>query len=305
MNLYKEYTMALKDLITSSFPQYCETLSSGKSACFRPMVVMEEKSLLLVKQSNDKSSILKTVTNIIKSCFEDFDIKNSTIGDLEHAFLLLRAKSLGEMEEFNIKCPDTGEDVVLKINILNDIKINKSKCNPKIKINNNLLLIMTPPTIKTLLKYPDYNTDPEVIYPYIASCLKQIQTHKEIIDCSDKSEKEIVEFIQNLTPQQFKTIIEYFDCLPTVQIVSKYKTSDGITREITIKGLFNFINFFFDHLTLELYYRQNFQMKYYHHYNIDEIEGMIPWERTVYLEQIRTHLKEETNRLNNTTEMSF
>ena len=118
--------MALKDLITSSFPQYCETLSSGKSACFRPMVVMEEKSLLLVKQSNDKSSILKTVTNIIKSCFEDFDIKNSTIADLEHAFLLLRAKSLGEMEEFNIKCPDTGEDVVLKINILNDIKINKS-----------------------------------------------------------------------------------------------------------------------------------------------------------------------------------
>ena len=46
-------------------------------------------------------------------------------------------------------------------------------------------------------------------------------------------------------------------------------------------------------------------MKYHHHYNINEIENMIPWERTVYLEQIRNHLRQETNRLNNTTELSF
>ena len=297
--------MALKDLITSSFPQYCETLISGKSVCFRPMIVMEEKSLLLVKQSDNKASIIKTIINIIDSCFEDFDSKESSIADLEHAFLLLRAKSLGEIESFNIKCPDTGEDAILKINILNDIQIINTKNDPNIKINNNLLLIMSPPTIKTLLKFPDYNTNSSKIYSYIASCLKQIQTRKEIINCEDKSENEIEEFIQNLTPQQFNKIIEYFDSLPSIQISSTYKTSDGITRQVNIKGLFSFINFFFDHLTMDLYYRQNFQMKYHHHYNINEIENMIPWERTVYLEQIRNHLRQETNRLNNTTELSF
>jgi len=297
--------MPLKDLITSSFPQYCETLVSGKSVCFRPMIVLEEKSLLLVKDSDDKTGVLKTLMNIINSCFDGFIAKESSIADFEHAFLLLRAKSLGEIESFSIKCPDTDEDAILKINILNDIKINKPKSSPKIKINNNLLLIMTPPTIKTLIQYPDYNTNSDKIYSYVASCLKQIQTQKEIINCEDKPEKEIVEFIQNLTPQQFNMIIEYFDSLPSIQISSNYKTSDGVTRQINIKGLFNFINFFFDHLTLDLYYRQNFQMKYHHHYSLDEIETMIPWERTVYLEQIRNHLKQETNRLNNTTEMSF
>lgn len=236
--------MALKDLITSSFPQYCETLISGKSVCFRPMIVMEEKSLLLVKQSDNKASIIKTIINIIDSCFEDFDSKESSIADLEHAFLLLRAKSLGEIESFNIKCPDTGEDAILKINILNDIQIINTKNDPNIKINNNLLLIMSPPTIKTLLKFPDYNTNSSKIYSYIASCLKQIQTRKEIINCEDKSENEIEEFIQNLTPQQFNKIIEYFDSLPSIQISSTYKTSDGITRQVNIKGLFSFINFF-------------------------------------------------------------
>ena len=46
-------------------------------------------------------------------------------------------------------------------------------------------------------------------------------------------------------------------------------------------------------------------MKYYHHYTLNEIENMIPWERSIYLEQIRNHLQEETDRLNNSTEMNF
>jgi len=296
--------MALKDLIISSFPQYCEKLASGKDVCFRPMVVSEEKSLLLAKQTQDKLSILKTLIGIISSCFNESNLKDYSICDLENAFLLLRAKSLGEIESFTIRCPETNEKVTLNVNLNTDIKIKKSKISAKIKLNGELILVLTPPTIQTLLKYPNYNTDSENIYEFISGCVKQIITKKEVIDCSDKSQEEIVDFIKNLTPKQFSLIVEYFDSLPTLHITPEYTTSDGVTRKVTIKGIFDFINFFFEHITLELFYRQNFQMKYYHHYSIEEIENMIPWERSVYLEQIRMHLKEETNRVNNTTEMS-
>ena len=296
--------MALKDLIISSFPQYCEKLASERSVCFRPMTVLEEKSLLLTKQSEDKLSILKTLINIISNCFEDIDVNSFSIAELEQSFLLLRSKSLGEIEEFNIKCPATNETVNFKVNLITDLKVNSTKHNPKIKLNSNLLLVLNPPTVKTLLKFPEYSADSKNIYAFIASCVKQINTQKEVINCSDKSEKEIIEFIQNLTPQQFNTIIEYFDSLPAVEITPEYKTSDGKHSKVTIKGIFNFINFFFSHLTLDLFYRQNFQMKYYHNYTLTEIENMIPWERAVYMEQIRKHLNEESNRINNTTEMS-
>jgi len=296
--------MPLKDIIISSFPQYCQKLDSGKDVCFRPIIVLEEKSLLLAKQSEDKITILKTLIDIMSSCFKE-NMQLYSICDFEQAFLLLRSKSLGEVESFSITCPKTDESVNISINLNTDVSVVKKNKNNKIKLKDDLLIVLSPPTIKTLLKYPNYTNDDKMVYNFIASCVKQIITQKEVIDCKDKNEKEIIEFIHNLTPQQFKLIIEYFDSLPSVRIICKYTTSDGILRNITLKGIFNLINFFFDHLTLELYYRQNFQMKYHHHYSLNEIENMFPWERSVYIEQIRTYLQEETDRLNHNTETNY
>jgi len=286
--------MPLKDILLSSLPQYCETLVSGKDVCFRPMVVSEEKSLLLAKHSQNKQTILKTLLNIISACFGEK--KDWSINELEHMFLLLRAKSIGEIEGFTIKCPETQEKTLIKVNLLKDIVLNKTKNNNKIKLNENLLLVMKEPTAKTILKYPEYKKS-EQQYSFIAACIKQIQNNKEIINCEELSEKEILEFIQNLTPQQFKMVLNYFDKLPSVEIICKYETSDGKTRQIKIKGIFELINFFFNHLNLHLYYIQNFQMKYYHQYSLQEIENMIPFERTVYVEQIRSQLNQEKQRL--------
>jgi len=287
--------MPLKDLLLSSLPQYCETLASGKEVCFRPMIVAEEKALLLAKHSDNKQTILKTLINVINACFGSS--KDWSISDFEHMFLLLRAKSIGEVEGFTIKCPETGEDVNIKINLLKDVTQTKGKGSNKIKLNENLLLVMKEPTVKILLKYPNYKQSTEDLYGFIGACIKQIQHQKEIIDTSESSEKELADFIQNLTSSQFKTITEYFDALPAIEITSKYQTSDGKSRLITIKGLFDYINFFFNHLNLQLYYMQTFQMKYQHNYSLEEIEHMIPFERSVYVEQVRAHLNKEKQRL--------
>lgn len=287
--------MALKDILLSSLPQYCEPMASGKQICFRPMIVSEEKSLLLAKHSENKESILKTLSNIISGCFGSS--KDWSISDFENMFLLLRAKSIGEVEGFVIKCPETNEDADIKINLIKDIRLTKGKTNNKIKLNDNLILIMKEPTIKTLIKYPEYKDSTEQFYKFTGSCIKQIQNKKEVIDCSDMPEKEILEFVENLTTTQFKSIVSYFDSLPQLEIVTEYTTSDGVKRKTKIKGIFDYINFFFSHLDLSLFYTQNFQMKYHHNYSLEEIENMIPFERSVYVEQVRAYLKEEKQRL--------
>lgn len=287
--------MALKDLLISSLPQYCDNLVSGKQVCFRPMIVSEEKSLLLAKHSNNKQSILKTLNNIICSCFNEN--KDWLLSDFEHMFLLMRAKSIGEIETFSIKCPETQENVDIKINLLKDVNLKKGKTNNKVKINDNLVIILKEPTVKTLLKYPDYKNSDKDFYGFISSCIKQIQTQKESIDCSETSEKELLEFIESLTSEQFKKIVSYFDNIPQVEIISNYITSDGKQRQIKIKGIFEFINFFFEHLNLQLFYTQTFQLKYHHNYSLEEIEKMMPFERAVYIEQVRSELNKEKERI--------
>lgn len=295
--------MALKDLLLSSLPQYTETLASGRKVSFRPLVVSEEKAILIAKNSGNKETVLNTLINIIQTCFAEKSIKNQTISDFENMFLLLRAKSIGEIEKFEIICPETGEQVNLTVNLLEDIKVNQSKIKNTVKLADNLLVVLKPPTVKELVQYPEYAGSTETLYGFIGECVKQVQTLNDTIECSELSKKEKTEFIQNLTPAQFNKIIEYFNGLPVIEIHGKYKTSDGQDRILKIKGIFNHMNFFFEHLSLQLYYQQNFEMKYNHKYSIQEIENMIPWERTVYLEQIRAELKETQQKLTNTTNL--
>ena len=234
--------MAIKDLLLTSLPQYCEDLVSGKNVCFRPIIIAEEKALLLAIQTDNKQSILKTMINVMSSCFGGN--KDWTIADFEHMFLLLRAKSIGEIEGFTITCPHTKEEVNIKINLTKQIRLTKNKSSNKVKINDNLVVIFKEPTVKHLLKYPNYKTSTDEFYGFIASCIKQIQNQKENIDCSELPEKEVIEFVQNLTSSQFKSVINYFDTLPQVEVYGEYQTSDGVNREIRIRGLFDFISFF-------------------------------------------------------------
>lgn len=290
--------MALKDLLLTNLPNYCFSLESGTEMCFKPMVVSQEKAILISKQSENFKSTIKTLSEVMQNCVDKtIDVNNLSLWDFENLFLLIRAKSIGEIENFKIKCPETDEEVQITINLLKDISLNK-----KIKVNNkvvldNLALIFNTPTITDLLNSPEHTESENDYYKFIASCLKQIQTKREVIDCKEIGLQETTEFIQTLTSQQFKKVLTFFEELPNLQIKIKYSTTDGKERNLTIKGLKNYINFFFSHLNLQIYYQQNFEMKYNHKYNLNEIENMIPWERTVYLEQIRAELNENKQRL--------
>ena len=46
-------------------------------------------------------------------------------------------------------------------------------------------------------------------------------------------------------------------------------------------------------MDLEAYFRLNFALIQYHKYSLTEIENMMPWERDIYVELLRQHLKEE------------
>ena len=40
----------------------------------------------------------------------------------------------------------------------------------------------------------------------------------------------------------------------------------------------------------------NFAMMQHHRYSLSDIEGMLPWERRIYIEMLVNHVKEENER---------
>ncbi len=47
------------------------------------------------------------------------------------------------------------------------------------------------------------------------------------------------------------------------------------------------------HTNLAQYYDSTFQLMQYHNYSLNEIDGLIPWEREVYLSMLMEHIKEQ------------
>ena len=46
------------------------------------------------------------------------------------------------------------------------------------------------------------------------------------------------------------------------------------------------------HDKLQNMYKTNFSLVQYHRWNLSEIEGMIPWERYVYIDLLKEYLEE-------------
>jgi hypothetical protein len=47
------------------------------------------------------------------------------------------------------------------------------------------------------------------------------------------------------------------------------------------------------HDNLMNYYKTNFALIQFHKYSLTELESMIPWERFIYIDLLKTHLKEQ------------
>ena len=101
-------------------PRYELTLpSSDVQVQFRPFVVKEEKILLMAMETKDNNEIVNATKDILKACtFEKLDIESLPMFDIEYLLLQIRSKSVGEVANFKVICPDdkqTATDVELDL----------------------------------------------------------------------------------------------------------------------------------------------------------------------------------------------
>lgn len=235
--------MALPKL---GIPTYEEKIpSTGKTIKYRPFIVKEEKVLLLALESKDDDQIKAAVKNLLKNCIQSrIKLESLAIFDLEYLFLKIRGASIGEAIEMQVICKDDGKTKTTAVIDINEIEVDTSgKGDNKIMLSEDAGVVMKYPGVDTFIdvNFLDFNINNEKIFEVMADSIDQIFDGEDIYDDSTTSKKEKIEFVQNLTRQQFERIEEFFENIPKLTCkFSAVNPNTGVKSDYTVEGLSNF-----------------------------------------------------------------
>jgi len=235
--------MALPKLTTPTYE--LEIPSTDEKIKFRPFLVKEEKILMMAMESKKSADIVQAVKEIVEECtFNKINISDMPMFDIEYIFLQIRSKSVGEVSKIRVLCPDDGKTYANLDLDLNEVKVQVGDDHTnKIELNNGMGIIMKYPTIDSFKESGIQDINASNMLEVIGGCILQIyeEEGKKVYDPKDQTKKELTDFIEQLTTEQFKHIQKFFDTMPKLKheiTVKNPKTKKD--NKITLTGLNDF-----------------------------------------------------------------
>ena len=239
--------MPLPKIVT---PQYTLDLpSTGKSIKYRPFLVKEEKILILALESEDVKQITSAIKQILKDCIITKGIKVEELPtfDIEYIFLNVRGHSVGEAIELIVTCSDDGTtEVPVKIYI-DEIQVQKDpNHSTDINLGDGLVLRMKYPSLNEFIKNNfDFSSNDvssiEKSFDIVSSCIDIVFNADESWAAADCTKKELNDWIETLTSQQFQEVEKFFNTMP--KLAHTFKVTNPNTKEeseVTLEGLTSF-----------------------------------------------------------------
>ena len=235
--------MALPKLTTPTYE--LEVPSTDEKIKYRPFLVREEKILLIALESEESTDILNAVKDIVAECtFNKLKIGDMPMFDIEYIFLNIRAKSVGEVSQLKLKCPDDDEtfaEVEIDLSKVN-VQVDKGH-NPKIELTKDMGLIMKYPSIDSFAGSGIANITTDNMLDVIGSCILQIYDKKgeEVFEAKDQTKKELSDFVESLNTKQFQEVQKFFDTMPKLtHKVTIENPKTKVKSDVILQGLNDF-----------------------------------------------------------------
>lgn len=219
--------------------------SQKKSFNFRPMLVKEEKILLIAKQSNNENDVFTAIKQVVNNCSMDstFDINVVPLFELEHIFLQLRVQSIGNLIKLSYNDKEDEQDYNFTIDV-NDIKIKypENPIDPNIKLTDatGLVLKYPPAALYDNKSFLDSATISETFEEILVSSIDSIYDEDNVYNPADSTRSELLEFIDNIDPESYRKIQDFFATVPHMEYVITYKNKKGTERTIRLRTLNDF-----------------------------------------------------------------
>jgi len=233
--------MALPKLNTPTYE--LELPSTGETIKYRPFLVKEQKILLIAQETNAEKDIANAMGSLVSACtFNKVDAKTNPMFDIEYVFLQIRAKSVGETVEVTVVCPDDETTKVKQKIDLSEVSIQiKKEHSKEIQITDDIKLSFRYPKMTDLANAGGLSSTEQLFY-FLTNCIETIESGDDVHRRTDLTKKEIEEFIDNFTNEQFEKVTGFFDSMPKLCHTLKVTNPNTkVTSEVVLEGLENFL----------------------------------------------------------------
>lgn len=224
-------------------PTFTMTLPVSKETItYRPFLVKEEKVLILANESDDMSTVINAIDDVTKNCTDHkVGIETHCMADVQYAFLQIRGKSIGEDFTFYSVCGECQHKHVTTMRV-DEFEVEEGTKNNVIVLDGGL---------KVELKYPGlqhyallFDTEDESkVYEVVAECIVKIYNEEEVFVNTTETTKDMLEFLDGLTPAQFEQFEKFFVDMPVLFKRFTFTCENcNVENKLTIDGITSFFD---------------------------------------------------------------
>ena len=216
--------------------------STGATIKYRPFLVKEQKALMIAQESEDDKVIESTFAQIINDCVADnVDPYKMPMFDIEYVFLKIRSKSVGEIAELRVTCPDDEET---KVNVsipLEEVDVQMTKDHTNvISLTDDISVIMRYPCLGDMKGFNALG-ETKSLFEMVKRCIHEVHDGKEVYRRVDMSEKDLEDFIDSMSSKNFESVGEFFSSMPKLSYdLEVVNPKTKVKSVIPIEGLQSF-----------------------------------------------------------------
>lgn len=206
-----------------------EVYSTKQKVEMRPFLVKEEKILIMAQESGKKEDMLKAMQDIITACSKGaLDGKDLPFFDLQNIFLRLRSQSIGGTSEFNLICGECQHRTPFELDLDSIQLVTSEEHTNKIQLTDEVGVIMRYPSAKELV------SEELKVFDIVVSSIDAIYTKDEVHSTKDETPEDIVNWVEQLTAEQFEKIAKFFETSPRLEKVIEYKCPKCETENVVV-----------------------------------------------------------------------
>ena len=218
--------------------------STGEKIKYRPFLVKEQKVLMMAQDTKKDAELAETMGQLVSSCtYGKVKPETSPMFDMEYAFLKIRSKSVGSKVDVMITCPDDEITQVKTVVDLDEIEVQMlDNHSNEVDITDNVKIVFRYPILNDMIDLKDGANDVERVFHILEKCITSIHFGDDVYQKTDITEKELNTFVDELTGEQFETLVDFFGSMPKLRHVVKITNpKTKVKSEVVLEGLESFL----------------------------------------------------------------
>ena len=218
--------------------------STGEKIKYRPFLVKEQKVLMMAQDTKKDAELAETMGQLVSSCtYGKVKPETSPMFDMEYAFLKIRSKSVGSKVDVMITCPDDEVTQVKTVVDLDEIEVQMlDNHSNEVNITDNVKIVFRYPILNDMIDLKDGANDVDRVFHILEKCITSIHFGDDVYQKTDITEKELNTFVDELTGEQFETLVDFFSSMPKLRHVVKITNpKTKVKSEVVLEGLESFL----------------------------------------------------------------